>query len=154
MRPMTLLMTFLWFFSTLFAYIQTNKLLINKSQGKTLKEGAIYMPRGVFSHGQLYTALSTFTNPKKWRIFLGEAKTIPNIVWTRVLSTNTKCKKTSNIQKPTQMLLIKKMTICKRQKQKIKTSPKISFLQPPPKSQKTSKKNQSKQNNPVTNNIH
>nr|XP_027096038.1 uncharacterized protein LOC113715934 [Coffea arabica] len=43
---------------------------INKSQGQTLKNVGVYLPEPVFSHGQLYVALSHATLPVGLKIFI------------------------------------------------------------------------------------
>lgn len=41
---------------------------INKSQGQSFKQAALYLPRSVFTHGQLYVALSRVTSPEGFKI--------------------------------------------------------------------------------------
>ncbi|MCP4987918.1 MAG: hypothetical protein GY928_18265, partial [Colwellia sp.] len=48
---------------------------INKSQGQTLHNVGIYLPKPVFSHGQLYVALSRATDPNNIKIFINNTAT-------------------------------------------------------------------------------
>ncbi|XP_017227517.2 uncharacterized protein LOC108203256 [Daucus carota subsp. sativus] len=43
---------------------------INKSQGQSLEKVGLYLPKPVFSHGQLYVAISRVTSPECLRIFV------------------------------------------------------------------------------------
>jgi len=43
---------------------------INKSQGQSLKQVGVYLPKPVFSHGQLYVAISKVTPKNGLKILL------------------------------------------------------------------------------------
>lgn len=59
---------------------------INKSQGQTLERAGVYLPRPVFSHGQLYVAASRVGTPNAIRFLLPKGKTsTTNVVYTELL---------------------------------------------------------------------
>jgi hypothetical protein len=65
---------------------------INKSQGQTLKKVGVYLPTPVFTHGQLYVALSRCTDEKNLQVLIlnGQIPGIDgtytrNVVYTNVL---------------------------------------------------------------------
>lgn len=43
---------------------------INKSQGQSLERVALFLPNSVFSHGQLYVAISRVTSPEGLKIYI------------------------------------------------------------------------------------
>lgn len=50
---------------------------INKSQGQSLKKVGLYLTNSVFTHGQLYVALSRATSPDSIKILLQQEDTLP-----------------------------------------------------------------------------
>ncbi|XP_065315463.1 uncharacterized protein LOC135924333 [Gordionus sp. m RMFG-2023] len=60
---------------------------INKAQGQTLNKVGIYLPHPVFSHGQLYVAMSRVCSPHKLKIITNDkTKTTTNVVYHEVIS--------------------------------------------------------------------
>ena len=59
---------------------------INKAQGQTFKRNVgVYLYKDVFSHGQLYVALSRVTDPKNIRVGLKQGGQTKNIVLKKAL---------------------------------------------------------------------
>ena len=61
----------------------------NKSQGQTLQRIGIYLPQDMFSHGQLYVAISRVGSKEQIRILTqhkyGEDTYTDNIVYKQIL---------------------------------------------------------------------
>lgn len=61
---------------------------INKAQGQTVSNLGVYLPSPVFSHGQLYVAMSRVRDPQKLKILAlkeGEPSTfVKNVVYREV----------------------------------------------------------------------
>ena len=67
---------------------------INKSQGQSLNKVGIYLENEIFTHGQLYVALSRVTSPKGLYILINESinkypNYIKNIVYKEILQNMT-----------------------------------------------------------------
>ena len=59
---------------------------INKSQGQTLDRVGLFIPNGVFGHGQLYVAFSRVRSSDHIRVFLSDSSNeTANIVYAEML---------------------------------------------------------------------
>ena len=60
---------------------------VNKSQGQSVKNIGLDLRRGVFTHGQLYVALSRCTSSLRIKVLIEsqEIFSTPNIVYPEVL---------------------------------------------------------------------
>jgi ATP-dependent exoDNAse (exonuclease V) alpha subunit len=60
---------------------------INKSQGQTFNNVGVYLPSSIYSHGQLYVAISQVTSSANIKIFSGQGRNryMQNVVYKEVL---------------------------------------------------------------------
>jgi ATP-dependent exoDNAse (exonuclease V) alpha subunit len=58
---------------------------INKVQGQTMKNVVIYLLEPIFTHDQLYVALSRATCVNDVSVFCPNGRTTTNVVYTKLL---------------------------------------------------------------------
>jgi ATP-dependent DNA helicase PIF1 len=68
-----------------FTLVVSFAMTINKSQGQSLKHGGIYLPTSVFSHGQLYVAISRVSSRKGLKILINDEDGIDTNVTSNVI---------------------------------------------------------------------
>ncbi|XP_058741690.1 uncharacterized protein LOC131614079 [Vicia villosa] len=68
-----------------FPIIVSYAMTINKSQGQSLDTVRLYLPTPVFSHGQLYVAISRVTNKKGLNILIHDNDNVPQSTTTNVV---------------------------------------------------------------------
>jgi len=56
---------------------------INKSQGQSLNQVGVYLPQPVFTHGQLYVAMSRVTSKTGLKFLITHNIPMPSGIWTR-----------------------------------------------------------------------
>ena len=56
-------------------------LTINKAQGQSLRYVGVYLPKPVFSHGQLYVAMSRAKSFAGLKVFTSSGRTTSNVVY-------------------------------------------------------------------------
>ena len=61
-------------------------LTINKAQGQSLRYVAVFLPEPVFSHGQLYVAMSRAKSFAGLKVFTANGHLTKNIVYHEVLA--------------------------------------------------------------------
>ena len=61
-------------------------LTINKAQGQSLRYVGIYLPKPVFSHGQLYVAVSRSKSFSGLKVFTSNGRLTKNVVYCEVLT--------------------------------------------------------------------
>lgn len=66
---------------------------INKSQGQSLAEVGLYLQRPVFTHGQLYVAISKITSKKGLKVLISDIKIEKLQIKQKMLFTKRYCKK-------------------------------------------------------------
>jgi ATP-dependent DNA helicase PIF1 len=68
-----------------FPIIVSYAMTINKSQGQSLDSVGLYLPKPVFSHGQLYVAMSRVKSKKGLKILIHDSENKPSNTTTNVV---------------------------------------------------------------------
>jgi ATP-dependent DNA helicase PIF1 len=68
-----------------FPIVVSYSMTINKSQGQSLDWVGLYLPKDVFSHGQIYVAISRVTSKKGIKILIHDEHKLPKDTTTNVV---------------------------------------------------------------------